>query len=103
MANYKETVLTGSEYTRCKKILVSNPLNAVPHVEFEEERVTILSTKTLIEQTYTSIIVEFDPSKIIDVLNPITGESTGKTATWGDIYALVYSAYIAEATARDNG
>lgn len=102
MANYNETQVTGSEYTRCKQITITNPLGQTPTVRFDEERATVLSSRTLIDQTGVVIEVPFDAAKSIDVLNPTTGLPTGTTATWGDIYALIYSAYIAEATARDS-
>lgn len=102
MANYNETAVSGSEYTRCKQITILNPLNETPTVQFDEERVTVLSNRVLIDNTGVVIDTMFDAAKSIDVLNPLTGEPTGTTATWGDIYALIYSAYIAEATARDN-
>ena len=103
MANYQETSVSGTEYTRCRKIEIINPLGEVPSVRFSEERVTVLLNKVLFDSLPNEMVIPFDASKSFSVLDPTTGASTGVTSTWGDIYALIYSAYIAEATERDNG
>jgi hypothetical protein len=44
MSNYKETMITGSSYTRCNQVLISNRLGAVPTVKFDEQVVVSLET-----------------------------------------------------------
>ncbi len=44
---------------------------------------------------------EFDPAKQVAIIDPSTGAPTGATMTFADIYVAVYSAYLAEAQARD--
>lgn len=102
MANYQEQTISGSEYVRCNEILISNPLGLTPTVRFSEEKITLLSNRTLSDPG-AGIQVSFDPSKTFPVLNPMTGEATGDTSSWGAIYTLVYSAYVSEALTRDNG
>lgn len=100
MANYKETSVVGSQYTRCSEISIVNPLNLTPSVQFTEEKVTILGDKKIIERS-GEITVSFDPDKVIPVLDPITGEQTGTNISYAEVYAILYSAYIQEAEARD--
>lgn len=102
MANYQEQSITGSEYVRCNEINIYNPLGLTPTIKFFEEKITLLTNRTLSDPG-AGIVVTFDPNKTFAVLDPTTGNPTGITSSWGDIYALIYSAYIGEALVRDSG
>lgn len=101
MANYKEASLTGAEWTRCCEIHMANPYNATPVITFKEQRISELSNGQVFTARGDNLVAEFDPATAVDVLDPTTGISTGTTVTYADIYALLYSAYIAQAQARD--
>ena len=101
MANYNETTVSGSEYTRCNTICITNPYGKTPSVQFGEERATVLGVdRVLFEQT-GGISATFDPLKIISLIDPNTGLPTGVEATYGDVYIMLYSAYVDAALARD--
>ena len=100
MSKYNQQTVTGEEYTRCNTITIVNPLNKTPSISFNEEKVTILSDRT-IENPVGNITIAFNPTKEIQLLNPETGEPLGKSITHLDLYVALYSAYIAEAMARD--
>lgn len=101
MANYKETAITGSSYTRCNQVLISNRLGAAPQVKFDEQIIVSMETGGSIVNGAGSIEMAFDAAKMIPLIDPTTGEATGTSVSYGTIYAMLYSAYIDAATARD--
>lgn len=100
MSNYQETTVTGTSYIRCNQVLIINKLGITPTVKFDEQAVITLDTGTIIKGA-GEIDIVFNPSEIVPLLNPATGELTGETTTYGDIYTSLYSAYISSALARD--
>jgi len=100
MSNYKETRVVGQEYIRCSEIKIVNPYQKTPSVSFGEERATLLSDRTILDRA-GELTISFDPSKVIKIINPITGLDTGTTITYGEIYSLLYSAYMDAALQRD--
>ncbi|ALO46566.1 hypothetical protein [Pseudohongiella spirulinae] len=101
MSNYNEQSVTGTEWTRCKRIVISNPLAAQPEIRYDEETVLTTSAGQTLKSAQGYLTVPFDPSAVIDLYDPATGQPTGQTVTQGEIYALVYSAYLTAANARD--
>lgn len=101
MANYQETTVSGSEYTRCNIITIINPYGKNPAVQFNEERATVLADDRVIFEPRGNISLAFDPSKVIQLIDPNTGLPTGVEATYGDVYIMLYSAYVDAALARD--
>ena len=97
---YKQTEIAGSEYVRCPQIVISNPLAGQAQIQFTEQRVAVLPDRNIV--TPEGIVtVDFDPEATIALLNPETDEPTGGTITHGEVYAILYSAYIQTALARD--
>lgn len=101
MSDYKESSIAGTVWQRCHEIVVSNVRGAPPRVQFFEERVIALENSTEIRQALGPLEVAFDAARVIPILDPATGLPTGTTATYGEAYALLYSAYIAAALERD--
>ena len=101
MSNYKETSVTGSEYVRCKEIVIRNPLNSVPSIQYIEEQATILGADKVITQPLGMVSETFDPATVIELRDPQTNELTGATITHGEMYQMLYSAYIQVALQRD--
>ena len=101
MPNYQETTVSGSEYTRCNVITIINPYGRTPAVDFSEERATVLAADRVIFEQLGHISLSFDPSKVIQLLDPNTGLPTGVEATYGDAYIMLFSAYMAAAMERD--
>lgn len=98
--NYRETTVAGTEYLRCRSVHIINEKDRVPVVAFGQELVTILPGRTVFEGA-GELRVDFDPNKTINVINPLTGEPTGQSMTYGEVYAVLYSAWLQEAQARD--
>jgi hypothetical protein len=101
MADYKQSTFVGTTWQRCHQIVIDNPRRALPAARFDEEEVLLLADGKEIKRSVGSVRVPFDPAQEIPLRNPTSGALTGATATYGDAYALLYSAYIAAAEARD--
>jgi hypothetical protein len=101
MANYQETALTGTSHTRCCEIRIFNPYAATPSIAFVEQRLTALSDSKVITERGDILAPTYDAAKVIPLRDTTTGALTGATTTFGDVYNILYSAYIAEAEARD--
>lgn len=101
MSTYAETTVTGQVWQRCSQIVIDNPRHATPTVRFEEERVVSLDTGDELRKPAAGITQDFDPALVVPLRNPVTGELTGASISYSDVYAILYSAYIAAATARD--
>jgi len=100
MPDYKETAVTGKKWQRCNVVHIDNPYNAQPTVTFAEEEVASVGNETFIKPA-DQIHFAFDPSVVIQLRDPGTGELTGQTMTGADIYAALYSLYIQSALERD--
>lgn len=105
MANYKETEVIGSAWTRSFHVEVNNPVNQIPSIAFREEDVFMVNGEVIHRQKQmspTNSILEFlaDPSTTFDLLNPETNEVIG-SAQYHNIYVILYSLYQKLAVERD--
>ena len=101
MANYKETTVAGSSYTRCNQLLISNRLGIAPKIRFDEQVVVSLESGGSIVTGSGNIEIDFDANKQIPLLDTTTGEATGQTVSYAMAYTILHSAYIAAALERD--
>lgn len=101
MADYNESTVAGQTWQRAYQIVIENTRGSAPVIRFDEERVIALEDGTEVRKPLGNLAVSFDPTASIPLLNPLTGEPTGGTITHGEVYAILYSAYIASALARD--
>lgn len=99
--NYSETTVTGQTWQRCHQVVIENPRTGQPVVRFEEERVLSLTGGAELRTPAPGLSLPFDPSKTIAMRDPATGEVTGQVVTYGEAYALLYSAYLDAAIERD--
>lgn len=103
MQNYKETEVSGTSYVRAREVVVSNVLDGYKGIMYVEEEVSILGSK-IMRENVGAIHQEFtadNASTEFPLLNPITNEPTGETATFQDVYVLLFSLYYHLATQRD--
>jgi len=101
MANYQEVTVTGQSWIRAAQVIINNPLNGVPEVTFVEERV--VSTSEGVQKTRVSSVDEsmHDTTTRLDIYDPLTGLKTGATASYGDVYNMLFSLYMTLANKRD--
>ena len=101
MPDYKESQVAGTRWQRCNRIVINNPYGAMPSIRFDEEERIALGDRTL-GSSVGGIIKDFDnPALTFPLRNPATGEATDTTMTYGDVYAVLWSLYIALAAERD--
>lgn len=88
------TPVEGISYTRSGSILVRNPLNGIPSIHFQREKIVDLGEDGITTSTLPEISADFtDPSTTIPLVHPETGESLGK-GSYGQLQVLLYSLYI---------
>lgn len=92
------TPVAGESYRRCNQVVIDNPLGGSPSVAFGQETIIGTGSGQVAHIPLQPIQMPFDPSVVIPVINPQTGEPTGGTISHGEVYALIYSAYLAAAS-----
>lgn len=90
--------VAGESYIRCPQVVIDNRLGHAPTIAFSRERIIGLADGVTVTQPMSPREVAFDPAAAVPVLDPETGEPTGKTVTQGDLYALIYSVFVAAET-----
>ena len=105
--NFKESNVSGTSWSRCKNLSISNPLVEVPEhsiirqIMFEQEEVISLENRDNLRTYKTSISKRYVPDSTITLLNPETGSPTGATMTHKELYAILYSLYVQTAQEND--
>lgn len=92
--------VTGTVEDRCHRIIIDKPKGGVPTVLFQEQKLVTIGD-TRIEQPGSGVYVEYKGEKTFEILDATTGQPTGKTAQYADLFQLIKSAYIAAAAERD--
>lgn len=100
--DYKESQVTGRSWRRCHLISIHNPLphEGAPSVYFEMSDAVNLAERTLATPA-GGVAVAFDPARVIPLLDPTTGEPTGREMSYGEVYAILYSAFIDAAVSEE--
>lgn len=111
MTDYRQTAIDGSSRVRARALHFLNPLEGAPSLWIEEERVMAIDGQAVtvdcaapmntgalptINQPVTDMAVAFP---LRDVATG--GLLEGQTATYGQVYALLYALYWHLAEARD--
>ena len=86
MADYKETTVSGTTWTRALRVQVDNPYGGIPAIMFTEEEVTKIGEKN-ISQLSANLSCSFDSAVQLHV----------------DIYTKLNELYVLLREARDNG
>jgi len=94
MAEYKESTVSGTSYQRGRSMYFENPRNKTPSILVREETVNILQDKIITEPAGEILKSVDDLSVVFNLRNPLTNEIIeGQTATYQDIYVMLYSLY----------
>jgi hypothetical protein len=103
--NYKETSTIGTTYQRAYNVVIGNPRVGEKGIQFAEEQVATIGDLTA--STPVGVIEEpFTPENALTefpLLNPVTNEPLDppQTATYQDLYIMLFSLYYALAQKRD--
>ncbi|WP_296763682.1 hypothetical protein [Sediminimonas sp.] len=92
-----QTPIAGESFTRCPQVIIDNQLGKTPRVTFHQETIIGTDGGQVMHMPASPLPLAFDPAAVIPIIDPETGADTGQTTTQGEIYALVYSAYLATA------
>ena len=102
MADYRESSVAGTSYTRGRSIYLENPLNSTPSMLIREETIINLADRVITEpageirKSVDDLTVEFP------IRNPATNEIIeGQTMTYQDLYVGLFSLYWKLALDRD--
>ena len=102
MANYKETSVAGTKWTRSWQVVVENKYNQIPNVAFFEEQIVDTGDGSPVSKMVPGSLTEqfTDPSKTFDLIHPVTGAVVGSTS-YQDVYVMLSSLYLSLANKRD--
>lgn len=101
MSKYRETNLTGQKWVRSNRVIISNPYQGVPVINFNEEEVTLLSDGKTVNTPVGLLEKMFDePNGTFDLINPVDGSVIG-SANYQQVYVILHSLYISLAKTRD--
>lgn len=100
-SNYSEQSIAGMAWQRCHQVVIDNPRGSAPSVRFDEERIVSIDGAPELRTALDSVVVAFDPARLIPLRDPASGELTGAAMSYAEAYALLYSAYLDAALARD--
>jgi hypothetical protein len=100
MADYKESSILGTQWQRCKTVIINNPLIGPKNIQFHEERVVILEG-TPLRQGLDGCHKTFSSNGYFPLLDPSTNIPTGATMTHTELYTALYSLYMQTALERD--
>jgi len=104
MANFNQTNVTGTAYQRSPQIVINNQLGQLPSISFVREQIVDIGGDKLNKSlsTVTKVFMPENADTEFQLYNPQTGEEIeGETATYSDVYALIYSLFIVLATEQD--
>lgn len=87
--------IAGGSYRRCHQIIIDNPLGRAPAITFGQETVIGTGGGEVLHVPMTPVLLAFEPASEIPVIDPQNGQPTGATITQAEVYAMVYSAWIA--------
>ena len=85
--NIDEQAVTGSIYTRCYGINISNPHDAIPEITFHQESVLKTEAGTVTLKGVESIAVQFSPDEEFILLD-------GSKMTHQTLYENLYAAWL---------
>ena len=100
MADYKETIVSGTQWQRCCAINIQNSYGRTPQITMQEERLTNVNGE-MFQQGAGGINLEFNPDEVIPLLNPVDGSPIGQTMTQAQIHIALWSLYMMKAAERD--
>jgi len=101
MSNYKEANIGGVSHNRWHEIHINNRLNETPNISIVEEKVLQLEDGKMFRENARMMVANFEVSKEVTIVNPVTGEPTGEVLTHADYHRYIYSLCLQIAQERD--
>lgn len=102
MAKYKESIISGSQYSQLGKAKFNFRVDKPTLVEFLEEQVsTINGDTTIVSKREINLSLDEPTTKFI-LVDPDTNIPTGGDMSYRQLERALYSLFYAEATKLDN-
>lgn len=104
MPDYKESTIPCTSFVRAYAVSCLNPRNGSKMIQFQEETVLRLpdGTESFLRAGECSKILSADnAATAFPLRDPGTGDPTGATMTYQDVYTVLMSLYYHVATERD--
>lgn len=103
--NYQHSTVAGESWVRAKRIVIENELGKSPKIKFVEEKVVntdngdkFSKDKGVLDVNATDELM----TEMVEIKDPVTGEPTGESVSFGHIYTLLKSTYLHFSHLRDN-
>jgi hypothetical protein len=100
MANYQETTGTGTAWRRAKQVVINNDYLGPKKIMFFEEDVVVLGDRVY-KTSAEMVNSDYDPTYLIPLRDPETGEKTGNVISQALLYQALSSLYVDLAEKRD--
>lgn len=101
MANYKESAVTGTEWTRSRVVVINHEYEQVSECHFGEETRFAKDGGVSVQVGTGGCSVVFSQGKTFPKRDPDTGEILEGTYSHDEVRAIMYSLYMDTAEARD--
>lgn len=102
MSEYKEQTISGIAWQRGYKIVIDNKLGDTPTIIFYEEEAVQLPSGPVTHHVGQLVEPFVDPAHEYPLLNPADGTPLGATATYQQLYVMLWSLYMHLADRRDS-
>lgn len=102
MPNYKESEITGSQWTRAFRVVIENPYNKQSAIVFMEEKLFNTGDQVIKLPLDSNLIEHFNPESRFKLIDPDTLEPIGIDMSHMDLYVVLNSLYMHLAYIRDN-
>jgi hypothetical protein len=92
------TPVSGTKFLRSNGAAISNPYNGIPSIEFMRETIaTFTDNPGVVVDLGPATSIHGDlsvPTTQFNLINPIDGTTVVGTATYQDVYVILYSLYM---------
>jgi len=87
--------ILGKKWKRSQKIVINNPYNGIPQITFDQELVAAFDDSlNLVIGSSGSISEQMsNPAETFNLLNPMDGTTVIGSASYQEVYVLLYSLY----------
>ena len=93
---FPQPSLSAYKFTKAHKVIISNPYQGVRQVTFKKELVMV-DDEDVMTKPVGSISEVFNAenaNEVFQVVDPLTGQDTGKTLTYQEAEAMVFSLFF---------
>jgi len=98
---YKEQRATATTWRYPRQFVLQLPLDLPATFVVNEEDAFKVGDNVTTSPVPSTLVAQFDPSKMVDLVDPKTLAPTGKQVLLSDVYVALFSFYLSLARERD--